>query len=215
MTKFIFIRHGQSVSNEKGIFTGHIDLPLTEIGKKQAENTAVFLKDYKIDAIYSSDLIRAVQTAEPTAKIHGLEIIKTPNLREIFAGEWEGKTFEYLLEKYPESYANVWRNDIGRSKADGGESVLEVYDRVTFEINEINKNHPNQTVAVFTHGTPLRVLSALWQGYTVKETNKVNFPSNASVSIIDYNDDGSYKIHLFGYDKHQGELATTFKIGKV
>lgn len=215
MTKFIFIRHGQSVSNEKGIFTGHIDLPLTETGKKQAENTANFLKNYKIDAIYSSDLIRAVQTAEPTAKMHGLKIITTKELRELFAGDWEGKKFEYLLEKYPESYAGVWRNDIGRSKADGGESVLQLASRVYKKVNEIAKTHQGETVAIFTHATPLRVLSALWQGYKVQESNKVSFPRNASVSIVDYNDDGSFLIQLFDYDEHQGKLSTKFKAGTV
>ena len=215
MTKLIFVRHGQSEANKQGYFTGHINIPLTEIGKKQAENTAEFLKDYKIEAIYSSDLIRAVQTAEPTAKQHNLKINTSKELRELNAGEWEGKKFEYLIQNYPESYGNVWRNDCGRSKADGGESVLALASRVYAKVNEIAKNHKGQTVAIFTHATPLRVLSALWHGYSVEDTNKVNFPRNASVSIIEYNDNGTFTIELFDYDKHQGELATHFKLGTV
>ena len=215
MTKFIFVRHGQSESNEAGIFTGQLDLNLTEIGKQQAINTANFLQNYTIDAIYSSDLIRAVKTAEPTAKCHGLEIFTEKDLRELYAGNWQGKTFKYLLETYPDSYANVWRNDFGNSKSDGGESVLELANRVYTKITEIAKKHNNQTVAIFTHATPLRVLSALWHGYTVKESSKLSFPKNASVSIVDYNDDNTFTIRLYNYDEHQGDLSTTFKKGTV
>ena len=111
MTKMIFVRHGQSEANLAEIFAGHTDIPLTDLGKRQAENTAQFLKDYPIDVIYSSDLLRAMQTAEPTARMHGMEILPDERLREIYAGEWEGVTFAALMEKYPTEFGEVWRFD--------------------------------------------------------------------------------------------------------
>ena len=124
MTKMIFVRHGQSEANLLTIFAGHTDIPLTDLGRHQAENTAQFLKDYSIDAVYASDLLRAMQTAEPTARMHGLEIIPDVRLREIYAGDWEGVTFNDLLTLYPESFGILWRTDCGRAHPENGESVL-------------------------------------------------------------------------------------------
>ena len=104
MTTVIFVRHGQSTANLERVFAGHTDAPLTDLGHKQAENTAKFLKNYPICAIYSSDLARSMQTAEPTGKLHHLPVIPDKELREIYAGEWEGRSYDELMEKYG------WRN---------------------------------------------------------------------------------------------------------
>ena len=90
MTKIIVVRHAQSLANEKGIFIGHMDMDLSELGKKQAELLGKYLLDkaFPIDVIYSSDLSRAMKTAEPTAITHGLEIIPDARLREICGGDW-------------------------------------------------------------------------------------------------------------------------------
>ena len=77
MTHVYFIRHGQSEGNLKHLFLGHTDLDLTDLGRKQAERVGDFFKDIHVDAIYSSDLLRAYHTACPVAKAKGLEIIKS------------------------------------------------------------------------------------------------------------------------------------------
>ena len=118
MTTVIFVRHGQSTANLEHVFAGHTDAPLTELGKKQAQNTANFLKDYPICAIYSSDLMRSMQTAEPTGKLHNLPVIPDRELREIYAGEWEGRSYEELMEKYADSFT-IWRTDCGRAHPEG------------------------------------------------------------------------------------------------
>jgi len=101
-TTIIMVRHGFSISNELKRFTGNIDSPLNELGKKQAEMAAEYLKDFKINKIYSSDLCRAYDTAELIAMYHNLEVMKDKKLREIYAGEWENKTFEYIASVYNE-----------------------------------------------------------------------------------------------------------------
>ena len=100
--RIIFVRHGQSEGNLVRSFLGHTDLPLTELGHKQAEATAEYLKDTDIDIIYASDLKRAWQTAEHIAEKKELSIIADPTLREIFAGEWENQLFVELPEKFPD-----------------------------------------------------------------------------------------------------------------
>lgn len=214
MTTLIVVRHGQSASNLNQIFTGQKNTPLTELGIQQAKNTALFLKDYPINAIYASDLSRAMDTASPTAKMHGLEIIPDQAFREIDAGDWEGNRYEYLYQTYPKEY-DLWLHDIGRAQPNGGESVVALASRVYAGVDRLIAAHRGQCIAVFTHATPVRVLGARWYGYSVEDTAKVKFCGNASVSVVDYADDGSFSVRLYGYDEHQGNDATVFPKGLV
>ena len=214
MTTVIFVRHGQSTANLERIFAGHTNAPLTDLGYQQAENTAKFLSDYPIRAIYSSDLARSMQTAEPTAKLHNLPIIPDRALREIYAGEWEGRSYDELMEKYPESYA-TWRTDCGRAHPEGGESTLELGTRIYREVECLIEAHKDECFAIFTHATPIRLMRAKWEGYPPEELKNVEFCANASVSVVEYNDDGSANVLLCGYDEHQGDIATRFAKGTI
>lgn len=214
MTKMIFVRHGQSEANLQRVFAGHTDVPLTELGRLQAERTAQFLRDYPIDAVYASDLLRAMQTAAPTAASRGLEIVPDPQLREIFAGDWEGLPYETLMETFSESYG-IWRTDCGRAHPENGERVVELSSRVCREVERIAREHRGGCVAIFSHATPIRALRACWEGYPPEELARVAFCANASVSVVDYMEDGSFRIHLCGYDGHQGENSTAFAKGIV
>ena len=134
MTTFIFVRHGQSESNLAQVFTGQGQVNLTPLGIDQANRTAEYLRERRIDVIYSSDLVRAMQTAEPTARMHGLEIHPNKAFREIAAGEWEGRSYVELMEQYPKSF-RMWHENIGCAHPDGGELVTELYRRVSAELN--------------------------------------------------------------------------------
>ncbi len=215
MTTLIFVRHGQSEANLARVFAGHTDIPLTEQGHRQAENTARFLADYPISKIYSSDLTRAMQTAEPTAHMHHLSIIPDECLREIYAGEWEGQRYEDLMTgAYSESY-RTWREDCGRAHPEGGESVAALAERIYRETDRILAENRGGCVAVFSHATPIRTLCARWQGLPVEALSRVSFVPNASVTVVDYADDGTHILRLCGYDAHQGALSTAFKKGIV
>ena len=214
MTTMIFVRHGQSESNLARRFTGQTETVLTPLGHAQAENTARFLQDYPIDCIYSSDLLRAMQTAEPTAKGHRLEIIPSKGIREIFAGDWEGLPYDTLMERFPESYRR-WREDVGRAHPEGGESTLELAARIYREVDRLIERHRGQCVAVFTHATPLRMLGCRWFGYAPEDAASVPWCNNASVSVIEYEDDGTFRVVLYGHAEHQGKDASQFPKGKV
>ena len=214
MTTVIFVRHGQSTANLARVFAGHFDAPLTDLGHKQAENTAKFLQNYPISAIYSSDLARSMQTAEPSAKAHGLPIIPDRALREIYAGEWEGRSYDDLMEQYAASYT-VWRTDCGRAHPDGGESTLELGTRIYREVERLIEKHKGECFAIFTHATPIRLMRAKWEGYPPEELKNVEFCANASVSVVEYGNNGNTNVLLCGYDEHQGDIATRFAKGSI
>lgn len=206
-THVYFIRHGESQANERDAFIGHTDLNLTEKGHMQAEKTAEFLMGVDADVIYSSDLIRAYHTAEHTAKMRGMAIIKSKNLREIYAGEWEGKTFFELEEDYADDYG-VWLNNIGKAICNGGESVEDMAKRVIDEVEKIVAENKGKTIFIFSHGTPIRVLKASWEGKTLDEIKDVSWASNASVTHVEYEED-KVIIHSYSNDSFLGDMATS------
>src|SRR5882724_8565989 len=103
-TRLYLIRHGQSAGNAEGRFGGHGPTPLSELGKRQAEATAKLLVREGIHAIYSSDLLRSVQTAEPLATLLNLEIHTSPAFRERHVGVLEGLTFDESKAQFPSDY---------------------------------------------------------------------------------------------------------------
>lgn len=214
MTTLIFVRHGQSESNLAQVFTGQGDTRLTDLGREQAQRTARYLKQFPISHIYASDLCRAMDTAAPTAQVLGLAVVPNSNLREIYAGKWEGKSYGTLKEIYGDFY-KMWIEDLGRAHPDGGERVLDLYRRVNGEIERLVQLHRGECIAVFSHATPARAVACKWFGYAPEDMGKVPWANNASVSIAEYEDDGSVRIVQYGYDGHQGESASTFPKGIV
>ena len=207
MTKLILIRHGYSEANEKHCFAGHSDADLTEQGLRQAEKTAEFIaENYKVDAIYSSDLKRAYKTAEKSAEKFGLEIIKTPALREIYAGDWEMKSYDELEKLYPSEYS-TWRNDIGNAHPNGGESVAQLGERVCAVLEKIVRENPGKTIVAATHATPIRVSECIRAGSPLSEMKEIPWVANASVTVINF-ENGYFEYELKGEDSFLEEIKT-------
>jgi broad specificity phosphatase PhoE len=202
------IRHGFSVANSEKRFAGHSDFPLTDIGRLQAEKCAEALKDERIDAIYASDLKRAYDTAVPVARSHSLDIIPHKGLREIYAGEWEGKTFDELSEIYADSYG-VWKEDNGRAHCDSGERVSELSSRVLSTLEEIASKHDGETVCIATHATPIRAVCTAAAGLGSDDMGKIKWTVNASISIFEY-ENGRFRAVAVSMADHLGELRTAF-----
>lgn len=214
MTTLIFVRHGQSETNLQKIFAGQGDPRLTELGHRQAERTAEYLRNYPITHIYASDLQRTMDTAAPTAKMHGLDIIPDRALREINAGKWEGKHYEEIKQQYPETHS-VWTENVGMAWPDGGERVIDLYERVNAEVERLIALHRGECIALFSHATPARALGCRWLGIPPEEMAKVPWTTNASVSIVEYEDDGRFRVVKYGYDGHQGDCVTAIPNGVV
>src|SRR5688572_29885232 len=103
-TRVLLIRHGESRGNAERRFGGHTATLLSDLGRRQAEATARALSAERVTAVYSSDLPRAVETAEPLARAAGLEVVRTAALRERGVGLLDGLTFEEAAEAHPEEY---------------------------------------------------------------------------------------------------------------
>lgn len=184
-TKIIVVRHAQSTGNLLGEFHGQYPSDITELGVKQAECTSKFLKDYKIDIAFASDIPRAYHTTQIVAQPHGLEVTGAKGLREIFAGEWEQMPFDDIGGKYPEEY-RLWREDLGNAACPGGESVKDLQTRVNAAIEKIVKENPGKNILIGTHATPIRVMACIWHNVPLEQIITLPWVPNASVSIINY-----------------------------
>lgn len=188
MTRFIVVRHGRSTANNKGIFSCWQDVPLAPIGVAQARHVADYLAAHEqIDAIYTSGMLRTVQTAAPTAERFGLEIQTEHGLREIFAGLWEGIPYRKLNCLFHEDWMN-WLYDFSNVRCTDGESVRELYRRIEATLHRLAAQNEGKTVMLTTHCTPLRLIMAMSMGYTPAQAHLAPTPTNATVNIFRYKD---------------------------
>lgn len=195
-TLIYMIRHGESVGNQKRDFLGHTDLPITEKGEKQALAAAAYLSSigFAPDSVYASPLCRAYKTT-----LLALSLCEAPapicldGLREIYAGDWEGKNFDALDVEYPEE-RRIWREDVGHARPVGGESVAQLYGRVVSTVLTIAKENLGKTVFIGTHATPIRAVETYARGKSVDLMCEVPWPANASLSV--YRFDGERLISV-------------------
>ncbi len=158
-TQVFIVRHGQTEWNIANIRQGHLDSPLTEAGVAQARALARRLLRERFTALYSSDLGRAVQTAQIIAQATGHEVITDPRLRERHLGIFQGLVGDEIREKYPEEY-KLHRSLGPDYVIPGGESVQQQVARNLAYLNEIAAKHLGETILVITHGG---VLSGLFR----------------------------------------------------
>ena len=207
-TTIYVIRHGESVGNLNRICLGHTDLDLTDLGRMQAEKTAEALENVKIDAIYSSDLQRAVHTAEPHAKKRGLTVNTSDDFRELYFGNWENASVLMLKEKFHDEFTIGWRQNFGTFTAPEGESVVAMADRMAHGLEKIARIHAGKTILLTSHAAAIRALWGKISGYKPSEwADAFPFPTNASYSVIEY-DGESLKPVSYSNDSHLGELVT-------
>ena len=180
------VRHGESEGNAAHRVLGHTDLGLTELGRRQAEATAEALKDVHLDAIYSSDLKRAMSTAEPHGRIRGMKVIPDHELREIHCGAWENRLVEDIIKEDEINYVLNWRGVFGNFQMPSGESVPHAAERFKSEIFKLAEKHPNQQILIAAHAGVIRAFWALKVlGIPKKEVGRtLPFPNNASYSVI-------------------------------
>ena len=208
MTRILLIRHGETWANREKIFAGYTDAKLTDVGYEQARRTAKYvISHYDVDVVYASDLQRAFETGKEIADNLGIEVIPEIGLREIFGGAWENVAYEALVNLYPKEYVELWMRDIGKSRCVGGESVVEMGQRVMETITKIALENEEKTVVVATHATPIRAVQCLIEYENCERMAEIPWVSNASVSEIEYCD-GKWKCIAMGLDEHLGELCT-------
>ena len=163
-------RHGQSDWNAEGRWQGNADRPLTELGRQQAEDLAERLAGVPLDAVYSSDLRRARETAERVAARQGLEVRTRTELREVDVGSWSGLSRPEVEERFPDAFAR-WRD--GGHGWDDGETYDSMTNRVVAAVLEIAAAHPDGAVLVVAHGGPIRALHAVALGLDIAEHRRL------------------------------------------
>lgn len=157
MTQLLLVRHGQTDWNLARRYQGQTDIPLNPTGISQAEELADTLQKEQFDAIYSSDLSRAKQTAQIVAEKLGMSITTDPRLREICKGIWEGMSFDEVKGKYAAALSQD-HADPANSRTPGGETVAEVAARMAAAANDISLRYPEGSILVVSHGLAVSTL---------------------------------------------------------
>jgi broad specificity phosphatase PhoE len=150
-TTIVLVRHGETDWNAERRVQGTTDRRLNETGVAQARALAQQLADEPLDAVYTSDLSRALETARTVAEAHALSVEALTDLRERDFGTWEGLTDEEIFERYPEARTGSWGD---------AETREELAARVVGAMRSIAARHPGGRVLVVTHGGPLRAMLA-------------------------------------------------------
>lgn len=157
MTILYLIRHGQTDWNVEQRWQGQSDISLNATGRQQAAGLAAELTTVNFSAIYSSDLSRAYETAVALSRIKGIPIKRDPRLREIHQGEWQGLRESDIQALYGNAFQKRKQNP-QHIAPPGGETVIQVRDRVISAVNDICTSHPKERIALVSHGFALALI---------------------------------------------------------
>jgi len=184
MAELWLVRHGQTDWNLEQRIQGHTDLPLNGTGMAQARDLGESLAGSSFDALFSSDLQRARQTAAALARRFHLSIHLDQRLRERSLGVWEGLTIPEIKQRYPEFEENRRRDPLNTAPP-GGESLLQLAERVTHAAGDITRQFPSGRVLVVSHGLALAALICLAREIPLQEAFK-RIPQNASPEVVQW-----------------------------
>jgi broad specificity phosphatase PhoE len=174
MAKVFIVRHGATDWNHSKRAQGHADIDLNDEGRRQAQQTARQLADEPIEAVYSSDLRRAVDTARPIAEVHGLEVQTDARFREIDQGEWEGLHTDEIRERWP----MLW----GPHRHYNPQQVRA---RALAGLRDAVGAHPDARIVLVSHGGTIRWLAAEALGYDDKGSARLRGIGNGAVVCLD------------------------------
>ena len=157
VTRILAVRHGETAWNRDTRIQGHTDIELNDHGRWQAHRLADALRDEPLAACYASDLGRALETARAVARHHDLPVHTHAGLRERCFGRFEGHTWAELETRYPEE-SMAWRKRVPDFAPAGGESLLQLRERVVRTVTELAARHPGEQVLMVAHGGVLDIL---------------------------------------------------------
>jgi broad specificity phosphatase PhoE len=182
VTTVYLARHGESDWNAANRFQGHSDRPLTELGREQAHALANLVATEDVEAIYSSPLIRALETARIVAARTGLDVTARDDLQEVDTGSWSGLSRAEVQERFPEGFE---RWIAGGSGWEDGESYDEMAERVLGALKEIAAAHPAGRLLIISHGGPIRAIQAAASGMDIHEYRRLKpVEPNARLSAV-------------------------------
>ena len=203
MTSIYVVRHTQAEGNLYRMMQGHWDGNVTQDGKKQIDKLAERFKDVHIDAVYSSDLRRAVATAEGITRYNGLSITTDERLREIDMGPLETEFFGNLYHLDPEN-AKLFMYDSDNWYYPGAETFARVKERVYEGLEDIAKRNDGKVIAVVSHGVAIRCLLSKIKNVPLSDIRNCPICKNTSVAFFTY-DEGNFNCEYFNDVSHLGD----------
>ncbi|ARK28998.1 histidine phosphatase family protein [Halalkalibacter krulwichiae] len=201
------VRHGESTGNVAGKIQGWKDFPLSNLGRDQAELVAEYFKELPLDYIYSSDLIRASETAEAIATRKNLSVHKWKEVREVHLGPFQGLSRQEIFEKYPDAASKT----ILTSGVEGTETIDELTKRCQYIVQQLQIAHKNNNVAIVSHGGFISIflmyLIAGDQWHTLHRPFQIG---NTSISHIEW--PKNRRNPIFHYVNRTTHLVTEAKL---
>jgi broad specificity phosphatase PhoE len=186
MTEIILCRHGETDWNRSGRYQGSTDVPLNETGRRQARELAEELRHEPIEAVYSSTLARAYDTARVIACVRGVSVTRDARLDEINQGVWEGLRRDEIVVAHRELHER-WTTYPLDLRLPGGETLEEVRDRVSAALRDIVLRHPDGTVCIVAHSVSMAMVKHVVEGLSLADSLRT-LPKNASwerIPVID------------------------------
>ncbi|MFW5879595.1 MAG: histidine phosphatase family protein [bacterium] len=208
-TVIIIVRHGECRGNREGLFRGRSDFPLNELGLYQARELARELKTLQPTMIFTSPLLRAIQTAEAIKRECRVEIEEREALNNIELGPWEGKSKDYIAQNYSEQW-QVWLNEPEKLILPGMESLDSVQKRVKRDLDDIIKHHWGETVIVVSHRAVLKPLIASCLGINSPYFWRIHLDT-ASYSTIHYEKKQGFILVQLNQNKHLNEFISEWQ----
>ena len=181
----LMIRHGEIPSNVNKVYAGRSPERLTEKGVQQAREVSEKLKSLKIDALYSSPIQRALQTARIVSETIGIDPEVNDAFRELEMGPWEGMSENDVAKEYPDEWG-VWNSDPAKLRLEGRETLDALLERVLTGVRDIYKNDSGGNVVIVTHVAIIRVL-LLWHAKKSLNLYKTIHVPNAEIFKIRIN----------------------------
>jgi len=185
-TEIYIIRHGETIWNKDGVVQGHMNSILSEKGIKQAKSVAERLKKYHFDVIYSSDLIRAMDTANYINEYHNKVIIVDETLRERSLGVLEGKAWPVIKKDHVKA-ANVFfdgKND--EQIPGGGESKIQFANRIKSFMDRLIIQEEGKRILIITHGCLINFWMKIVLGVPYEDKNKLSYVENGKINKFSY-----------------------------
>jgi len=183
--RLIVVRHGETLYNVQGRFTGQSDIPLSALGERQAAALGKRLAAEPLAAIAASDLQRARVTAQAIARYHKLPVQEEADLREMTFGAWEGSTYDEIMARDAD-LVQRWLSDPTIYAPPGGETVIQLRDRVAPVLQRWRTRYPEATILWAVHGGVIEVLLCHLLGVDLKLRWQFRH-ENASITEIDLN----------------------------
>jgi broad specificity phosphatase PhoE len=183
--RLIVARHGETFNNVEDRFTGQSDVPLSSTGERQALALGAYLAGERLDVIVSSDLQRALITAQAVARYHALPVEEDSRLRELSLGKWEGKTPAEVQVTEPDALLR-WRADPSTSAPEGGETLIQFRARIVYALDDWYGRYPDGTVLWVAHAGLIGVLVCHMLGIDLNRRWQFHH-DNASVTELRIN----------------------------